>query len=394
VENNSTMGIFLKIQTKFLGYNKKGCFMKLCISTFLDSGLISSVATYTIPKDPEQQIYDFYAIFLVRFGEKEYKLKEDLLSYFEDAENKILSYYMEFFIKGFRKTLALKCVGELYITNRGFQSDYKRWTRINKEEFYKDPIIQKCLEISRIFQKKIYGLSKLSLIESNSISEFFYELCKSNFIFEVKRILTLCLGGKDPWIEQVIPAYERLLKADTNIKKYIAIDHTFDVQHHRGTIMEWLMPYKEQENFDWFYKILNKKYNLKDERELYKQISPGLKNPFIKAIHLQTGKSMDTYQEEPQYPLFNSEIYTVQILNGWYEFPNGLKAKFKNASVTSLYRSFQNDFEGINLIKGLFEDGNWPGGNIKWETDSIKSEEYLKPKQLEPPIEAPIKNVE
>lgn len=354
--------------------------------------VLATSSRYQVPTDPEKALYDFYAIFLVRTG-KDFNLSLDLQDYFQDAETQILGHFMSVYSKGLRRAIGRRTISEVESTFRHIQKPLGGFIKIKEmweaQEFDTDPIVQALLkaasELPPVSMAKGIEAFQQSRKEYNEKSfQAFERIVGAGFVNQAARILTVVMGSsQDVWVSQVVPAYQLILEASTAAKQYIAIDHIFDLQHHNGTIMPWLgISQKDSDTYDWLQKALDVKATLQDERELVKRVSPGLQRFFLKAIHLQTQKSMDSFQDKEEIPLFDANVQGVQTLDGWYEFPNGARAKFKDARVEAQRGYFQADFSGILLLKGTFAEGEWPGGYLREAKKYIKRRELQAPKTV------------
>lgn len=309
--------------------------------------LKARIATYKVPEDPEQRLFDFYAILLV-FARKTDLLPEDVLNFFEHAKTRLV------------------------------ESLYEEMKRLFEYALLSN------LELNKALGKKDSKKLESLLGNVSRVKDILGKDLKALPI--IREAFRLTHGPGDPWYDQVVPAYERLVEASTLQQKIIAIDHAYDVEHHNGSVFGWDKTHSYDKNgFNWLTRALTQKSKIKEGFEIVQKVSSILRPFYLQALKAQLGKSLDSFVEDKPEGLQKLEPRRHQRLhlNGWYEFPNGAIAKFKDAVVNSIHRAFQVEWAGITLVSGTFEEGEWPGGTLR---SSEEWEKWIPQRKLQPPV--------
>lgn len=331
-------------------------------------------SNYSVPEDPEKRLFDFYATLLI-LARKTDLLDLNVRNFIEQANGKLI----ESLYKEFTSTLQ-------YAIFYNAATDLKTYYEQDPEYFKGFPEVESSIE--NLTRRKVSFPKTNQEVQTylqdtraanRELAQKYQEIFGSKSLPLAKKIFKLGLGkDEDPWLVQIIPAYEQLLEARSPQQKVIAIDHVYDVEHHNGTVFAWFAGY-DKDGYDWLIQALEIKSKLKDGFEIVDKVSASLRPYYLKALKSQLNRSLDSFKEDKPVGLKKfDKTQEHQTLNGWYEFPNGLRAEFKDAEVKSSDGYFQSEWVGLTLLSGSFIGGDWPGGYVNGE--------WLSRKTVKPPL--------
>jgi hypothetical protein len=298
---------------------------------------IFGMFNYVIPKDKEQQMYDFYMLSLLRgrtdsklvnpmgYGEKPFyepgnfepgnlEGEEQQADYMlEEIVEKLLPYLKKEFLDVMSIAIAGEVKDSLYFndadilemlvkkenpnTSSGF-SDF-----INELNIIMNPASMEAeygtlasmglddelnpRDVMREFKIDISGVKVLTMVKKyfKSIEEFMY-VAKTLFL---KADWNQGYGG--PKWAGVVDGYFKLNNAKTTNTLIVAIDHVYDLQHNNGSIFTKVKDYGKVSNgkrdFDWIKKALDYKRDLRSSKDLLNKVSPTMNKLASRIIHIK-----------------------------------------------------------------------------------------------------------
>jgi len=115
-------------------------------------------------------------------------------------------------------------------------------------------------------------------------------------------------GGKS-WTE-IAKGWLDLYKATSFPQMFLQIDHIYDLQHNTGSVLNKVETYLKDSSYEWLQKALNLKAHIKSPFELVDKISPQMKKLAARAIKLKTGQSWEQYiaANPKKVPIFQGKF--------------------------------------------------------------------------------------
>jgi hypothetical protein len=274
---------------------------------------IFGMFNYVIPKDKEQQMYDFYMLSLLRgrasskfsdpmgYGEKPFyepgnfepgnlESKEKQADYMlEEVADKLLPHLKKEFLSVISQAVAGEIKDTLYFNDIDILEflvikDHPSLAS-NFGDFIKD--LAKIVKPSSYPERRTSSRLILDLIKNHfSNVDEFMGVAKTLFL---KADWNEGYGGSN-WAK-IVDGYFRL-KSATNINSLIvAIDHVYDLQHNNGSIFTKVEDYgKELErgrSFGWIKQALDYKRSVKSSKDLLDKVSPSMKKLASRVIHVK-----------------------------------------------------------------------------------------------------------
>ncbi len=249
---------------------------------------------YFVPWDKKFRLFDFYAITYIRPNE----LSDiNMKLAFNEAQEKILNALIEDFkfalmfslasefrhVGGIRPMIDMQDVDQQKALKLFFKS-------IGEEKFIKD------------FEKKVRGDWGREA-SYNAIKKLKISPLRMASIFEktfTSTLFTHLLGpqyGGEKWAE-IARSWGKLYTVKNPGDKMVLIDHIYDLQHNNDTVFNKVVEYAKDGRYGWLKDALDFKRDIKNPLEMYDEVSPGLKDPFVYAVKLATGMTLQKTRED------------------------------------------------------------------------------------------------
>jgi len=150
--------------------------------------------------------------------------------------------------------------------------------------------------------------------------------------------------GGTPWAN-IASGWIKLANAQTEMDKFIYIDHIYDLQHNTDTVFNKLESYQKNSSYQWLKNALNHKAKIKSPHEIIDKISPAFKKLALRTIKMKMGmtyedfmkqKTKERWESQKNIPSSHKNAITAANL-GYSGDPSG---KFSGNSDYSPERTF------------------------------------------------------
>jgi len=275
--------------------------------------------TYTIPKDKEEMLFDFYMSTLLSdtgYENADYALEEmKKLLYSTLREEMLLavgyaiaSEMDHFRIDNWGKIeAAIRTEKDFDYIFKEIKQKYGLKFASAIGDFLEPRRSIKKAKLSQPQLKIVSGGGKRSRLPSyiDAISAFKHHgltfadfVDVSEFVFSFDKRWEFGYGGK-AW-ENIAKGWKRLNEAKTRSDTIVAIDHIYDLQHNNDTVFDKVRSYYKKGDLEWLQNALDYKARIKEPHELYDHISPQLKSLAAYIIRKNYGKTLEDFLNEKE----------------------------------------------------------------------------------------------
>jgi len=307
---------------------------------------------YTIPKDKEQQLFDFYA--LTMFNPNAL-MDEEAQMFFSEAKEKIIDSLQKSFIDALYTAIAAELTHTLmqaYPFYYAYRNDHDIKSKKSKaeveEKFTPEEI--KVLKNSHNIRSYNYDQRANFFKEKGYTPEKLYILAKK--VFDLN--WSSSFGGKK-W-KEIAVGLERLINAKSMGDKMVAIDHAYDLQHNNDTVFNKVKEFAKHGSYEWLKRALDLKAQIKEPHVYLDNISSQLYRPMAYALKQIYGKTLESFlkQKEEEKQKFKEEI-----LEKWPNIFNGIRLEHQAKRSSIQYNVpvsifIQYDFDKNKLIDSFY----------------------------------------
>jgi hypothetical protein len=264
---------------------------------------IFGMFNYVVPKDKEQQMYDFYMLSLLRgrasskfvgYGEKPFYEPGNFEPGNLESEEKQADYMLEEVADKLLPYLKKELLSVVSIAVAGEVVNCLIFGSTEK-------IIEKEHPSSIIEFSNFVNDFSLEAEENNDPwamsftipAETIFKIAKNNFS-SVDKFMNVAktLFLKAEWDEnyggpswaRIVDGYFRLKSATNTNSLIVAIDHVYDLQHNTGSIFTKL---KDYDFGRWIEKVLDYKRDVRSSKDLLNKVSPSMKKLASRIIHVK-----------------------------------------------------------------------------------------------------------
>lgn len=269
---------------------------------------------YTLPKDKEQQLYDFYMLSMlprnnVYHGERGH----------EDVINYELGQVAKTLIPSLKKNLLdavffSLCAEIRHVVDRNNQKELIHKVRDQLGRDWSEMLRKYLVTLPQFTSDSTTGLNRGHRPEvrnkeltsnTRGYKGSFYAALKSidgdreKFV----RLMEWLFGntewrsgyGGAAWVN-IAKAWLKLSHASNESDATVWIDHVYDLQHNTDTVFNKLDSFKKNDSYAWIAKALNHKRDFKDDmHELIDKVSPKMKRLALRAIKDKSGVAYQSY---------------------------------------------------------------------------------------------------
>jgi len=295
---------------------------------------VLSSYTYEMPKDKEQQLYDFYTLTMMVPNPKNIsgpissvsQLRDEDLDYaIEDTQNRLFEQLKQSLLEAVFFSICAE-IRHVYDANRpanvlssieqysGDESEkmFKRYTKemiVAKQypDLQRTPsTINRRLQDNDTDYVASYK-SALSAIEKSKLEKKdFVDVCR--FLFAESNWKSMFGGEK--W-EKIAEGWLKLNAATKNSDKMVWIDHVYDLQHNTNTVFNKVKSFLKHGSYSWLKKALDHKFKIKSPWELWEKSSYSMKRLagyYFKARYGTTFEDFAKKNNDPDdHPAFGKD---------------------------------------------------------------------------------------
>jgi len=244
---------------------------------------------YSVPKDKEHQLFDFYALTMFN---PDALMDEEAVTYFKQAKETIVDALKKDFTNALYTSLAAELFHIPYKTDyRSFTNKELESTTFTKKEL---DLISDMYDLIKETGMPNYEERTKFFKELNNMSPFtLASFAKKAFNEDILEWRSQ-YGGKN-W-EKIANGLERLLNAEKIGDKIVAIDHVYDLQHNTGTVFTKVKDFaKHNDDFTWLQSALNYKRDATEPHVYLDNISYQLYRPMAYALKKLYNKTLEDY---------------------------------------------------------------------------------------------------
>lgn len=269
---------------------------------------------YQVPKDPEQELYDFYAI--TNLGSRYPDLpppkpdvmqRDDLTWVYDDVREKCTRELRDHLLRAvllaicaeFRHIFTQNKTKVIYdfFVERGLKDFIRQYT-VAYDLFKKDaPYMQTGLrKVTAPFgqeEEKGY-INSYKAVASTKIGQVSFVKAAGDAFSKLSWASSY---GGDAWAS-ICKAWLFLREAKDLKTLAIAVDHIYDIHHNTGTVLNKCKEYYKHGGYSWLKSALDFKAHIQNPYEFVDKISSGLRPFYLAQLHNVYGTSLEAYERK------------------------------------------------------------------------------------------------
>ena len=270
---------------------------------------------YSLPKDKEQQLFDFYA--LTMFNPSAL-MDEEAEMFFNEAKETVINGLQKSFIDALYTAIA----AELFHTKdqakpfHEYEHSFSIKNRKNAKSIIESQFTpEEIALIDDISNEYDYSRGELDYDQRAKIfkeggysPEKLYKFAKKVFNLDWYG----GYGGKK-W-KQIAEGLERLIDSKSLGDKMVAIDHAYDLQHNNDTVFNKVKKFAKHGSYSWLKRALDLKAKIKEPHVYLNNISSQLYRPLAYAFKKLYNKTLEDFTRQQAE---NRETNKKRVLELW-----------------------------------------------------------------------------